>query len=113
MGPARIELLVAAHAWRVGTLPHRANTDEIARGGHQKCTVSDVRGPGYKKSYVDVMENVFGGVRISTDDEIRGRAGKANLRARPWLSGLTMSAVRVRLTRDDEDEKAGTIPSER
>jgi hypothetical protein len=57
------------------------------------------------------MENVFVGVRILTDDETRGPGSKADLRARPWLAGLTMSAVRVRLTRDEEEE--GEILPER
>jgi hypothetical protein len=102
MGPARIEMAGAPILTRSRT------------AGIRNAPISDVRGPRYKKSYIDVMENVFGGVRISTDDEIRGRAGKADLRARPWLSGLTMSVVRVRLTRDDEeDDEEGTIPPER
>jgi hypothetical protein len=57
---------------------------------------------GGKKAYIDVMENVFGGVRISTEDEVRGHAADAVIRARPWLAGLTVSAADVRLLADDE-----------
>jgi hypothetical protein len=49
------------------------------------------------------MENVFAGVHITTEDETPERNVESDLRARPWLSGLTMSAVHVRLSRDDDD----------
>jgi hypothetical protein len=62
-----------------------------------------VRTPGSRKSFIDVMENVFAGVHISTDDETPRGVADSDLRARPWLSGLTMTAVRVRLSREDED----------
>jgi hypothetical protein len=49
------------------------------------------------------MENVFGGVRISTDKEPRSRASEPDLRGRAWLTGVSMSKVKVRLADDDED----------
>jgi hypothetical protein len=50
------------------------------------------------------MENVFGGVHISTDTEPRSREREPDLRGRPWLTGVTMSSdVHLRLA-DDEDE---------
>lgn len=55
---------------------------------------------GHTKPYIDVMENVFGGVHISTDDERGGSANELDLRARPWLSGISLAAVQVRLTRE-------------
>ena len=60
---------------------------------------------GRRKPYIDVMENVFGGVRISTDDDRRGRAMEPDIRARPWLAGLTMRSVDVRLLSDDESDR--------
>jgi len=51
------------------------------------------------------MENVFGGVRISTEKEPRSRTGEPDLRGRPWLTGVTMSAVQVRLAEDDEHDR--------
>jgi hypothetical protein len=62
--------------------------------------VSDI---GRQKPYIDVMENVFAGVTISTEDETRGRASDPDIRARPWLSGLTVAAVR--LVGDEEPKK--------
>ena len=57
-----------------------------------------------RKTDIDVMENVFGGVRLMPEDEPRSRAG-IDLRGRPWLTGVTMSAVQVRLADEpDEDE---------
>ena len=58
------------------------------------------------KTYIDVMENVFGGVRISTEKEPRTVAREPDLRGRPWLTGVSMSEVHVRLAdeADDEDE---------
>ena len=56
------------------------------------------------KPYIDVMENVFGGVRISPDDEPRSPESRTDLRGRPWLTGVTMSEVQVRLADEDEDE---------
>ena len=61
---------------------------------------------GRKKPYIDVMENVFGGVRISTEDDGCGRMSEAYIGARPWLAGLTVSANDdVRLLIDDEPNK--------
>ena len=57
------------------------------------------------KTYIDVMENVFGGVRISTDKDPRSRDPEPNLRGRPWLTGVAMSKVNVRLADDDEPER--------
>ena len=57
------------------------------------------------KTYIDVMENVFGGVRISTDKDPRSRDPEKNLRSRPWLTGVAMSKVNVRLADDDEPER--------
>ena len=50
------------------------------------------------------MENVFGGVRLSPDDEPSTPDSGTDLRGRPWLTGVTMSAVHVRLA-DEKDEK--------
>jgi len=55
------------------------------------------------KPYIDVMENVFGGVRISPDDEPQSPESRTDLRGRPWLTGVSMSAVHVRLADEDED----------
>ena len=49
------------------------------------------------------MENVFGGVHISTDDEVRAHVVEPDLRARPWLAGLTVSEVHVSLSADDDE----------
>jgi hypothetical protein len=49
------------------------------------------------------MENVFGGVRVSTEDDTRVRVFEPDFRARPWLAGLTVSEVVVGRLRDDED----------
>ncbi len=67
-----------------------------------QCNVSLEDRP---KPYIDVMENVFGGVRISPHNEPRARAFQPDLRRRPWLTGVTMSAVHVRLAEDDEDDR--------
>ena len=58
-----------------------------------------------RKTYIDVMENVFGGVRISTDKEPRSRAPEPDLRGRPWLTGVSMSKVKVRLADDEDPER--------
>jgi len=58
-----------------------------------------------RKTYIDVMENVFGGVRISTDKEPRSRGMQPDLRGRPWLTGVSMSRVKVRLAEDDDLER--------
>jgi hypothetical protein len=62
-----------------------------------------VRPPGHRKPYIDVMENVFGGVRISTEDDRRRRALDQDFRVHPWLAGLTVSEVEVGPP-DDEDD---------
>jgi hypothetical protein len=49
------------------------------------------------------MENVFGGVRISTDKDPRSRDPEPDLRGRPWLTGVSLSEVNVTLA-DDENE---------
>ena len=49
------------------------------------------------------MENVFAGVRISTDKDPRSRGREPELRGRPWLTGVSMSEVRVRLADEDDD----------
>lgn len=64
---------------------------------------SRVRGNDRSKPYIDVMENVFGGVRISTDRDPRSRDPEPDLRGRPWLTGVSMSQVSVKLA-DDDDE---------
>ena len=59
-----------------------------------------------RKTYIDVMENVFGGVRISPDDEPPSDVSRNDLRGRPWLTGVTMSSVHVTLAdEDDEDDE--------
>ena len=59
--------------------------------------------PG-KKPYIDVMENVFGGVHISTDKEPRSRNVEPDLRGRPWLTGVTMNSdVHVTLAKDEDE----------
>jgi hypothetical protein len=58
-----------------------------------------------RKTYSDMVENVFGGVRISPDDEPRSHVFR-NLRRRPWLTGVTMSSVHVTLADEtDEDDE--------
>jgi hypothetical protein len=61
-----------------------------------------------RKTYIDMVENVFGGVRISPEDEPPSRAVSKDLRGRPWLTGVTMSSVHVTLANEedaqDEDE---------
>ena len=58
-----------------------------------------------KKPDIDVMENVFGGVHISTEDEVRDRVPEPEIRPRPWLAGLTLSAVQVTLAVDEEPDR--------
>jgi hypothetical protein len=64
-----------------------------------------VSGSDDGKTYIDVMENVFGGVRISSDDEPRSLAFRKDLRRWPWLTGVTMSSVHVTVTDDDENDE--------
>jgi hypothetical protein len=56
------------------------------------------------KPFIDVMENVFGGVRIMPEDEPRSRAAGVAIRSRPWLAGVSMSEVHVRLAGDDDED---------
>ena len=56
-----------------------------------------------RKPYIDVMENVFHGVRITTEKEPRAHAPEPDLRRRPWLTGVTMSDVQVKLTKDEDE----------
>jgi hypothetical protein len=55
-----------------------------------------------RKPYIDVMENVFGGIRITTEKEPRARSPEPDLRPRPWLTGVTMTEVNVKLTKDED-----------
>ena len=57
-----------------------------------------------RKTDIDVMENVFGGVLISPDDEPPSHGFRKDLRGRPWLTGVTMSSVHVTLADDDEED---------
>ena len=61
-----------------------------------------------RKTYIDMVENVFAGVRISPEDEPRSRVVSRDIRGRPWLTGVTMSSVHVTLSNeeDPDDEKA-------
>ena len=58
-----------------------------------------------RKPFIDVMENVFGGVHILTDNDPRSREPEPDLRGRPWLTGVSMSEVNVSLSDDDEPER--------
>ena len=62
-----------------------------------------------RKTYIDMVENVFGGVRISPEDEPPSRGVSKDLRGRPWLTGVTMSSVHVTLANEedaqDEDDQ--------
>jgi len=49
------------------------------------------------------MENVFGGVRISTDKDPRSSQPERDLRGRPWLTGVSMAEVNVKLADEDDD----------
>ena len=57
-----------------------------------------------RRTFIDVMENVFGGVQISPDDEPRSHVSRKDLRGRPWLTGVTMSSVHVTLEGDADQE---------
>jgi hypothetical protein len=81
------------------------STVEVERTGTINAVAAGVRNLGGKKPYIDVVENVFGGVRISTEDEAGGQTPESDIRARPWLSGLTVSAADVRLIPDEEPKK--------
>jgi len=58
-----------------------------------------------RKPYIDVMENVFGGVRITRANEPRARDAESDLRGRPWLAGVEMSEVQVKLDEDEDDSE--------
>jgi hypothetical protein len=64
-----------------------------------------VGGTDRNKAFIDVIENVFGGVHISTDKDPRSSDTKPDLRGRPWLTGVSMSEVNVTLADDDEPER--------
>jgi hypothetical protein len=51
------------------------------------------------------MENVFGGVRISTDKDPRSRNPEPDMRGRPWLTGVSMFDVNVKLTDEDDEPR--------
>jgi hypothetical protein len=78
-------------------------TAELSSGIHPAPS-SAVRPLGHRKPYIDVMENVFGGVRISTEDDRRRRVLEPAFRARPWLGGLTVSEVEVGQSVEEEDD---------
>ena len=73
--------------------------------GTDPALSSPVTESDQRKTYIDVMENVFGGVRISTDKEPRSRDPEPDLRGRPWLTGVSMSRVNVTLADDDDFER--------
>ena len=56
-----------------------------------------------RKPYIDVMENVFGGVRISPDGEPQARDEEFDMRRRPWLTGVSMSKMHLSFAREDDD----------
>jgi hypothetical protein len=58
-----------------------------------------------RKTYIDLVENVFGGVLISPDDEPPSHRFRKDLRGRPWLTGVTMSSMQVTLADDDDDDE--------
>ena len=70
--------------------------------GTDRAVMEGVSGTDRNKAYIDVMENVFAGVRISTDKDPRSRDPEPDLRGRPWLTGVSMSKMNVRLADDDE-----------
>jgi hypothetical protein len=77
----------------------------ISAGIHPAVSLV-VSGTDRSKPYIDVMENVFGGVRISTDKDPRSCEPEPDLRGRPWLTGVSMSEVNVTLAgEDDEPER--------
>ena len=62
-----------------------------------------------RKTYIDMAEHVFGGVRISPEDEPPSPVVSKDIRGRPWLTGVTMSSVHVTLANEDDpkDDKDG------
>jgi hypothetical protein len=83
----------------------RVRTAEVVPAGTRNALNRGVNNLGRKKLYIDVVQNVFGGVRISTEDEVRGGTSESDIGARPWLAGLTVSAADVRLLDDEEPKK--------
>ena len=71
--------------------------------GISHALTGSVNGNDKSKPYIDVMENVFGGVHITTDREPKSGDREPDLRARPWLTGVSMAEVNVKLSKDDED----------
>ena len=55
-----------------------------------------------RKTDIDIMQNVFGGVRISPEDEPPSPVVSKDIRGRPWLTGVTMSSVHVTLANEDD-----------
>ena len=65
-----------------------------------------------RKTYIDMAEHVFGGVRISPEDEPPSGVFSKDIRGRPWLTGVTMSSVHVTLANeDDPDDPEDEEPS--
>lgn len=58
-----------------------------------------------RKTYIDMVQNVFGGVRISPEDEPRSPVVRRDIRGRPWLTGVTMSSVHVTLANEEDTEE--------
>ena len=58
---------------------------------------------GDRKTYIDMVENVFAGVRISPEDEPASRVSE-DIRGRPWLTGVTMSSVHVTLANEEDPD---------
>lgn len=58
-----------------------------------------------KKHDGDVLEHVLRGVRaVIADEQRRDRPVSVDLRARPWLGGVVVGAVRVSVADDEPDE---------
>jgi len=55
-----------------------------------------------RKPYIDVMENVFGGVQITTDKEPRARTTTPDLRGRPLIGDVNLSSVQVKTEEEDK-----------
>ena len=86
---------------RLTARAHASAQERVDR--YLSCSFHGVGGNDERKTYIDVVENVFGGVRISPDDEPRSDVSRKDLRRRPWLTGVTMSEVHVTVA-DEEDE---------
>jgi len=57
-----------------------------------------------RKTYIDMVENVFAGVRISPEDEPASPLVSEHIRGRPWLTGVTMSSVHVTLAHEEDPD---------